>query len=349
MTHLLLFAPALLGAPAVDTVLPNPSSLPAAGVTLDPGRREIVFELPGIPLPPHTGHHGGGGGFPPVVKAVMPVHASIYGFRVEVVDAQGRDLPADLIHHFNLIDPENRELFLPISRRVLAAGKETGSQRLPRLLFGVPVAEGAVLVASAMLHNPTDVDYQEVRTRLVLQYVPGEKWYPIFDGVPFQLDVAFPVGDKSFPLPAGVSERSYEARPSVPGRIVAIGGHVHEMATRIELIEVESGKVIWSTAPRVDAEGNVVGVPIGKLYGLFKVGAPVRTDRTYRVTVQYDNSTGAEVEAGGMGVVGGLFVPERGTVWPSANKRDALYIQDAFHYLRVGQAPAAAATSGHHH
>ena len=339
---------ALVASPG-DTLAPNPSSLPAARVTLNAAASEIIIELPGIPLPPHTGHHGGGGGYPPVVRAELPVDASLYGFRVEVVDADGKLLPPELIHHFNLIDPNNRELFLPISRRIMAAGKETGAQKLPRYFFGVPMPKGSLVVASAMLHNPTDSDYAEVRTRLVLSYVPAEKWYPFFDGYPWQLDVGFPVGDKSFTLPPGISTRSYEAKPSVAGKIVAVGGHMHEMGTKIELLEVETGKVIWTGAPTVDAEKNITGIPVGKLYGLFKVGAAIRPDRTYRVTVTYDNSTGAPVEAGGMGVIGGLFVPDKGAAWPTADKSDPLYVQDAFHYLRVKRDSAPAAEHVHNH
>lgn len=339
---------AVQGSPA-DSVAPDPAALPPARVSVDEKLREIVIELPGIPLPAHTGHHGGGGGYPPVVQAAMPVDASLFGFRVEVVDGQGMQLPAELIHHFNLIDPNNRELFLPISRRILAAGKETGEQRLPRFLFGVPMKKGALVVASAMLHNPTDVDYAEARVRLVLNYVPAEKWYPLFDGHTWQLDVGFPVGDKSFALPPGESSRSYEARPSIPGKIVAVGGHMHEMGTRIELTEVESGKVLWSASPLLDEEKNVVGIPVGKLYGWFKVGVPIRTDRRYRVTVYYNNTTGAPVEAGGMGVIGGLFVPDKGIQWPEAEKADPLYIADAFHYLRVKRDSVSASHSGHKH
>lgn len=325
---------AILVAPG-DTLAPDPATLPAARVRLNPAASEIIIELPGIPLPAHTGHHGGGGGYPPVVRAELPVDASLYGFRVEVVDSSGRLLPAGLIHHFNLIDPNNRELFLPISRRIMAAGKETGAQRLPRFFFGVPMRKGSLMVASAMLHNPTDTNYADVRTRVVLSYVPAEKWYPFFDGYPWQLDVGFPVGDKSFTLPPGKSTRSYEAKPSVSGKIVAVGGHMHEMGTRIELLEVETGRLLWSGAPVLDPEKNITGIPIGKLYGLFKVGAAIRPDRTYRVTVHYDNSTGGPVQAGGMGVIGGLFVPDKGAAWPVANKTDPLYVQDAFHYLRV--------------
>ncbi len=340
----------ILAALPQDTLRsPDPATLPPAVVTVRPDTREIVVDLPGIALPAHTGH-GGGGGYPPVVKVEMPLDVSLHGFRVEVVDAEGRPLPSGLLHHFNLIDPNQRELFLPISRRILAAGKETGAQRLPKLLFGLPLRKGALLVANAMLHNPSDTDYAAVRTRLVLSYVPSEKWYPIFEGSTWQLDVAFPVGDKSFTLPKGKSSRSFEGRPMIPGKIVAVGGHMHEMGTRIELLEVETGKMLWSAAPALDAQGNVTGVPVGKLYGLFRMGVRIRPDRTYRVTVHYDNRTGAPVEAGGMGVIGGLFIPDKGIAWPAAEKTTALYLQDARHYLRVtGEAPAAAAHVHHDH
>lgn len=325
---------------------PDPALLAPATVNVDTRRKEILVDLPGIPLPAHTGHHGGGGGFPPVVKFEMPVSASLYGFRVEVVDGQGKPLPAELIHHFNLIDPNTRELFLPISRRVMAAGKETGPQKLPWLLFGLSYRQGDLLVASGMLHNPTETDYDDVRMRLVLQFVPESRPWPVWEGYPFQLDVAFPVGDKSFPLPPGISSRSYEASPAVPGKIVALGGHVHEMATKIELIDVSQDKVIWSAAPTLDEGQNVVGVPIGKLYRIGSLGYQITPERTYRVTVTYNNSTGAPVEAGGMGVIGGLFIPAKGSVWPAVDRSDPVFTADAEHFLRVVRAPADTAGSG---
>ncbi len=323
----------------------DPAALPAASVTQE--RTRLLIDLPAIDLPAHTGHHGGDGGYPPVVKVELPVGGALHAFRVELLGPGGERLPDELLHHFNLIDPAHRELFLPISRRILAAGKETGPQRLPWLLFGLPFQAGDVWVANAMLHNPTDVDYRGVTTRLVLDYVPESRPWPVYQGYPFQLDVAFPVGDKSFALPPGRSARSYEARPSLPGRIVAVGGHLHEMGTLIELTEVESGKVIWSAAPHLDDERNVVGVPVGRLYGLFRVGVRISPERTYRVTVHYDNPTGQTIDAGGMGVIGGLFLPDRGTPWPSADRGGELYLADARHYLRLD--PAAADHSAHKH
>jgi hypothetical protein len=207
-----------------------------------------------------------------------------------------------------------------------------------------------------MLHNPTATAYAGVRTRLVISYTPESRPWPFFEVFPWQLDVLFPLGDKSFDLPPGRSSRSYEASPAVPGKIVAVGGHVHEHAVRISLTDVTTGATMWEAAPLVDATGRVTGVPVGRLYGLTRIGAPVHPDHVYRVTVEYDNPTGAVLPQGGMGVIGGLFAPEDPAGWPGAQRADTLYVADFRHYLRLwrGTAPTAAitrpapATHSHH-
>ncbi len=331
-------------APTVDL-----SGLPEARVSVDVRRGELSIELPAVDLPGTGGRgmHGddhhmemGGGGQPPVSLAHLPTGGAIFGFRAEVVDEAGRLLPAELIHHFNLLDPTHRELFLPIARRLAAAGKETGTVRLPWLLFGAPFERDETVVASAMLHNPTPVSYRGVRVRLILNYTPVRRPWPIFPASPWQLDVAFPVGDKSFDLPPGRSERAYEGSPAVPGDIVAIGGHLHEYGESIELWDATAGELIWRAEPTRDARDQVVAVPIGRLYGLTRLGAHIVPAHRYRVRVVYDNPTGRVVKDGGMGVVGGLFIPDRDVAWPRVDPADSLYQIDLKHYLRQQSMPA---------
>lgn len=309
------------------------SDLPAARVTADARRGELVVELPPVDLPAGAGHHSTDQ--PPVSLAQLPVGGAIYGFRTELVDEAGRQLPPELIHHFNVLDPSHRELFLPIAQRLAAAGKETGVVRLPKLLFGAPFTQGANVVASAMLHNPTRTSYHGVRTRLVLSYVPDKRPWPLFRSFPWQLDVGFPVGDKSFDLPPGRSERSYEGSPAIPGDIVAIGGHLHEYGVSIEFSDATTGEVIWRAEPVRDAQQDVRAMPIGKLYGLTHIGAHIVPDHRYRVRVVYDNPTGRVVPQGGMGVVAGLFVPDGDVPWPTVNPNESLYQEDLRHFLRL--------------
>src|SRR5213083_2674339 len=224
-----------------------PSDAAGARIFTDLGRGALVIDLAPLDLPAHTPHHQLAQ--PPVATLEIQADGSIHGFRVGVVDSAGRELPDELSHHFNLIDPDHRELFLPISRRLLAAGRETGEQRLPWLLFGLPLERGSRVLASAMVENPTPVAYRGARVRLVLPYVPDGRPWPFFRVFPWQLDVAFPVGDKSFDLPRGRWSKSYEGSPAVAGTVVAIGGHVHDLAEAIEFADATTGEVIYRAAP----------------------------------------------------------------------------------------------------
>lgn len=338
---------AALAVPAADSA-PALARLPAARVTVDASRDEIIIEMAPIDLPAGLAHgadhhHAGNAdpmaavrpGFPPVSKVTLPLSGAIHGFRVEMVDSAGRQLPSALLHHLNFIDPSHRELFLPISRRLIAAGKETGRQSLPWLLFGVPIRAGQQLVINGMLHNPTTTSYRQVRMRLVLEYTKSSRPWPFFEVFPWQLDVLFPVGDKSFDLPPGKSVKSYEAKPALGGKIVAVGGHVHEYATRISLVDATTGAVLWEGVPIVDSTGTIKGVPVGKLYSWNRIGARITKQHVYRVTVEYDNPTGQVIPEGGMGVIGGLFAPDHPEQWPLATRTDSLYAKDMGHYLQL--------------
>lgn len=361
---------AVVAGPA-DSV-PFLDTLPAVTVTVDRERDELILELPPNDLPAaltHEAMHGGeaqdagghgghgghgagqqtGPGWPPVSLVTLPISGAIHGFRVELVDSAGRLLPPQLLHHLNLIDPHHRELFLPISRRVLAAGKETGGQALPWFVFGMPFEKAEQWVLSAMLHNPTPTAYRGVRTRVILQYVPARRPWPLFDVFPWQLDVLFPVGDKSFDLPPGRSSKSYEASPAIAGSIVALGGHVHEMAVRISFTNVTTGEVVWEAAPATDSTGRVTGVPVGRLYRWNRLGERVTPDARYRVTVEYENPTDSVLPQGGMGVIGGLIIPADSDAWPAADVRDALYLQDLRHFLRLApDTPVPGAPAAQH-
>ena len=304
----------------------------------DTGSEIIITTTPvHLPLMDHGDDHADGGHmgtFPPVETITLPVHGYLRGFDYEVVDGEGNILPRQIVHHFNVIDPDHKELFLPISQRLLAAGKETGRQAMPRLLMGVPVYAGQRLVISTMLHNPTGVEHHDVALRIKLAYTKVGRPWPLFEVYPFQLDVAFPAGDKSFDLPPGKSSKSWEGQPSMDGRIMVLGSHFHELATHITLEDVTTGDLLWTGYPITDDEtGEVTGVTIGHVY--LKLGLKIRRDHTYRVTVFYDNPSADTLVAGGMGVVGGVFMPSRGGAWPRADVNHPLYVLDRRHYMRV--------------
>lgn len=318
-------------------------------VTDDPEAERLVIALGPIDLPARTPHHAIGQ--IPVQRGRVPFDLSIHGYRVEVVDGRGEPVPREVIHHFNLLDPGSRELFLPIMRRVLAASHETPPVTVPGWLLGVPMRADRPFLALAMLHNPTDRTYEDVSVRLVLDYERSDPLYPLY---PFHLDVMFPTGSKAFDLPPGRTVRSYEASPAVRGAIVGIGGHVHRHATRLELLDMTTGRVLYRTKPLVDDEGRVEEVPAYR-YGGDGLGLPIYPSHRYRVTVTYVNPTGRIIPDGAMGSVAGGFVPFE--AWPAADPTDPLFAADyrwvveesLLHTMNEGgESPGHESAGGHH-
>lgn len=315
----------------------TPAATEDGGISVEDTGSELILTSQPVELPAmdmsHEGHGGHEGIFPPVGTITVPMHGYLRGFDYEVIDGEGQVLPRQIVHHFNIIDPDHRELFLPISQRLLAAGQETGAQTMPRLLFGVPVYAGQRLVLAVMLHNPTGETHHDVQLRVKLKYVKVGRPWPLFEVYPFQLDVAFPAGDKSFDLPPGESSQSWEGQPSMEGRIMVVGSHLHELATHITLEDVTDGETMWTGYPVTGEDGRSLdAVTIGHVY--WKLGLKIDPAHRYRVTVFYNNPSADSIQAGGMGVVAGVFMPSNGGIWPRAQTSDPLYALDRQHYMR---------------
>jgi hypothetical protein len=270
--------------------------------------------------------------FPPIGEVVLPYGVYLHGFSYRIVDGQSRELPTDVLHHLNVIMPDNRELFLPISQRLLAFGKETGAQSVAADEIGVPIRGGQRLTVAAMLHNPTGVAHEGVSIEVRLEYVRASDQQPRLVAFPFQMDVGFPTGDKDVDLPPGRSTFTWEGRPAIRGRILAISGHLHELAVDVALLDVTTGKNLWLGLPSLDDAGKVTGVTVQA----FDEDSAMVLDpsHTYRVVARYRNPTRDTLYAGGMGVLGGVFLPDDAADWPAADPSDRLYRLDRLHYLR---------------
>ncbi len=324
----------LMGLVAAIGAVQTQGPAPTIRLTDDPGRGAFVVTVGPMDMPASHGEHHEmhAGVLPPVTGVRIPRNGYLYGFDYEIRDGSGRLLPRDLLHHLNIADPTHRELFLPIAHRVVALGRETGPQSAPWLLLGHPLTQGQELLVSAMMHNPTHESFSGVTLTLLLKYVPPSRPWPFFRVYTWQLDVAFPAGDKSFDVPPGHFSRSYEARPAVAGRIMVIAGHLHPYATSLKFEDVTAGRLIWEGKPIGRKAGEVEGVTMGRLY--WKLGQKIVPDHTYRVTVTYDNPTGETIPDGGMGVVGGIFIPSGDAAWSVADTSNELYVLDLKHYRR---------------
>jgi len=288
----------------------------------DRARREIVIELPAADLPAGGGHDGIQQ--PPPVQAEIPTDAWLQGYEIEILDYEGNPVPRQVVHHVNVMQPDRRDLFTPIMLRIAAAGQEEADTRMP-WFFGYRLRAGSRLLLTAMLHNPTGRAWQGVRVRVRLPYRPVQAMPATTAVMPFYLDV-MPHGNfHSYDLKPGRSEQSWEGRPAVGGRIVALGAHLHRYGVALRLEDVTAGRVLWEAHPRLARDGEVASMPVTK----FILDRP-RLDpaHTYRLTAVYDNPTGEVIPGGAMGALGGILVPDDERAWPAANAEDPAYRQD---------------------
>lgn len=327
---------------------PSPPELPAPdgflSLRVDEERRELVLELDPVDVPAMADHGGHGMGEQPEPRlGRIPITGWLRGFDVELVDEAGNPVPRALLHHMNLMAPDRRELFSPMMQRVAAAGGETGPVLLPRPL-AYPVKEGMRVLLTAMLHNPTEEDYRGVRVRVRLPYRAGGI-LPVVDVFPFYMDVMPPAGVHAYDLPPGRSEQSWEGSPSVSGRILAMGGHLHEHAVLMRLEDVTAGKVLWETRPILTDDGQLAGMPQRTF--LRRLGLPVRKDHVYRLTAVYESPAGETLEEGAMGALGGVILPAAGEVWPPPFGWDSTYRRDVA-TIFGGRSAVTGQGSNHH-
>lgn len=296
---------------------------PLLSIRKNAEKQELIFEIGPLHLEAHAAHDGVRQ--PKAQSIALPISGYLHGFTTEMLDAEGKTIPSRLLHHVNIMAPERRELFSEIMQRVGAAGSETGPVFIPRFL-GYPMSVGDSLLFTAMFHNPTGESYHNARLRIRMRYSTDRTWHPRVAIQPFYLDVMPPAGGHAYDLPPGRSTRSWEGKPAVNGRVVALGGHLHKYGVALRLEDLTEGKVLFETTPEVDEAGNVVGMP--RKYFLWRLGIPLDARHTYRLTAIYDNPTGETLAGGGMGALGGVFVPADRDRWPAVDRLHPEYQYD---------------------
>ncbi|HSM09011.1 MAG TPA: hypothetical protein VLA33_08325 [Gemmatimonadota bacterium] len=262
----------------------------------------------------------------PIQMAEFPVDGWMHGFEMEMVDGAGAPIPSELLHHVNFIDPDKRELFFPIARRVMAAGRETSTERLPGVI-GYPIADGDRMLISAMFANALERDFDDAHLVVRFFYsTESDRLIQPRDIFPFYLDVMGPLGAKDFPLPPGRTVKAWEGKPAVDGRILGVGGHVHDYATRLALIDVTDGKTLWEVEPEGTPGGRITGVPSDRF--LWSLGKKIHADHVYRIEVEYHNPLDEPAPDGGMGAIGGAVWVGKGVRWPEFDRTNEMYLGD---------------------
>jgi hypothetical protein len=322
---------------AVAAPLATAAQQPDVRVRLDSARREVLVEAGPLHVPEATpySHH-------PSESRLdfdWPVEGWIRGYRIDLVDAEGRPLPRTMLHHAGVANLERRQLAYPIAERLFAVGRETTPVMLPSSM-GVSLRAGQRLRLYFALVNETKVPVDGARLQIRLTLSPEDATpRAVF---PVMLDAnPRPIGGtRAYDVPPGLSVTSAEVRVPVGGHLRALGAHLHDHAVEIRLEDVITGRVMARLGTHRRADGGLVSVDSTR-FALTRRGLRLDAGRPYRVVAVYDNPTGATIRHGAMAFLAGPFVPDDVAQWPALDTADSSYQRDlegadAEHALHAG-------------
>ena len=321
----------MLGA-SLAVPMGGPAPAPTVTVSIDSSRHEVVvtsgpFDLPNMPPMDHAMMDLGMSHDTRLQRFEWPVDGWFRGFRVELFDARGRPVPPHVMHHMIMVNYSRRQLLYSAAERLMGTGTETEAASVPKTI-GVPMKPGMRLGMYIAWHNDTGEDLEGVHLKLSLLWTPKNQNPQPVNALPIYMDVNLTVGGtNTFDVPAGKSTKCYEFSLPVGGRLLAVGGHMHDYGASVRLEDAPSGKVLTQVTAKRDSAGKLLKVS-RKLFGVSGEGLRLKANHRYRVVAEYDNPTGQIRHKGAMASMVGLFVPDDMKRWPAIDPRDPTYQRD---------------------
>jgi hypothetical protein len=299
----------------VSAVAPrSPVVEPQVSITVDSARGEVTvtagpYDLPNMPPDMAEMHMGS----PQVLRFDWPVDGGLRGFNLSMQTADGKPLPKSVIHHLIAVNFDRRQIVYQMVERLFGWGKETDPVMLPAGV-GVPLAKGQHLGVYAMWHNDSGHDIHNAYLKMTLAFIPKSRLQnPV---LPMYVDVNNHIGGvTTFDVPAGKSSRAYDFEFPLSGRLIGIGGHLHDYGVAVRFEDAETGKVLVRLKADRDDKGEISKV--GRfIWGFHEEALPIEAHHKYRVVTEYDNPTGKTIAQGGMGHINGVFSPNDMAEWP---------------------------------
>ncbi|HMI59035.1 MAG TPA: hypothetical protein VK511_13355, partial [Gemmatimonadaceae bacterium] len=274
----LLLATTLL----TSAVAPQKSVVePQVSIAVDSARGEVIitagpYDLPNMPPNMAEMHMGS----PQVLRFEWPIDGGLRGFNLSMQTADGTPLPKSVIHHLIAVNFDRRQIVYQMVERLFGWGKETDPVMLPAGV-GVPLAKGQHLGVYAMWHNDSGKDIHNAYLKMTLAFIPKAKLQnPV---LPLYVDVNNHIGGvTTFDVPPGKSTRSYEFEFPLSGRLIGIGGHLHDYGVAVRFEDAVSGKVLVRLKSDRNDDGEISKV--GRfIWGFHEEALPIEAHHKYRV------------------------------------------------------------------
>lgn len=284
-----------------------------------------TMDMPGMSNMAMMGH--GPGNEDVRVHFRWPADVWMRSFDLQLFDKNHHRLnQPTTMHHLELLNFDRRQILYPMVERVYGLGEETGSATIPKTL-GLPLDAGMDMALYVMWNNHTDTELDGVTLQLTMKYSPRNLAPRPTIVLPFKADVNIhPGAGDAFDLPPGGGSRSAVFTVGASGRLLAVGGHLHDYGKELRLEDARSGKVLARVSAQRTPDGEVTGVTHG-LYGVLGRGPHLKAGRPYRLVAVYEGSPADSIR-GAMGLMGGIFAPDHYHRWPKIDRRDPAYLID---------------------
>lgn len=285
----------------------------AAGVKLDvkddTAAQAVTLRLGPLNLPAHSDHRQAAQA--PDFFWAVPFDGWLLGYHPRLVDGAGRPVPGRLLHHVAFWNTGRSDFLCPNKEEhIFGAGGEMNDW--PAVAgYGYRVAQGERMRIETMFHNPTDTSYPQTYVEVRVEYrarrSPGALTPKMTSVYPAWFDV-MRCGTSAYDLKPAKNTTTGEIALRYSGRLLGVGGHLHDYGERLVLENVTRKEVVAVLDSKLDADGRIVSMPVAPFYE--RGGYRLNQGERVRVTATYDNRAGKRLRDGAMGIVVGYFVPD---------------------------------------
>jgi hypothetical protein len=234
----------------------------------------------------------------------VPFDGWITAYHPQLEDEKGAKIPGRMLHHVAFWNTARSDFLCPNKEEhIFGAGGEMNDwPALPG--FGYRVHKGDRIRVTTMLHNPTEISYSHASLVVRMEYQEAGAGAELKSVYPAWFDVQA-CGNSDFAVPAGGVKKSADLKLNYSGRLLGVGGHLHDYGRQLDLTDVTRQEPIASLKSELDERGHIRRMPI--VVFLDRGGFPLTQNDVLHVSAQY----GPPAEPGfqGMGIVVGDFLP----------------------------------------
>ncbi len=263
----------------------------------------LLVRVGPLNLPAQSSHHEVAQAAPQMLT--VPVEGWFTAYHPVLVDGAGKTLPSRLLHHVAFWNAGRADFLCPNKpEHVFGAGGEMNDwPALPG--FGYRVHAGDQIRIDTMFHNPTATSYPQVYLEVRVEYAPaGAKLASVY---PAWFDVQS-CGSSGYDLPAGHSVKTGEVKLEFSGKLLGLGGHLHDYGRGLLLQTSASKDSVADLTAKLDGQGRILSMPV--VMFTQTGGYKVHKGDVFHVSAVYENPTGHEIPEGAMGIVVGYLLPD---------------------------------------